>query len=225
MGIRQVGQSPADQGNADPAHVAAEGLAALVTGGDEQAFTAIVRSWSPLLQRTAMVLLTDRSRADDLVRRTWLRVVAEIATFHPPPRLRAWVCRLLLEEAGTRRVATPPAGADSRETVPAPRFLPPDHEQWPGHWSAPPAAWPALDDARPRSGVGPVVRRALDELPEQERVVVGLRDVAGCEVSEICEVVRAGETETRELLHRGRARVRQAIEDHVAAVGPDPARS
>ena len=183
-----------------------------IRAGDESTFAWIVRFWSPFLLRTAMALTGDRESAEAVVRETWLRVLGEVATFRPPPRPRAWVCSLML---GALNLSEPAGPAGAGHTVEPGRFLPPDHKQWPGHWAVPPAAWPAMDDLRSGArGVGTALRSALAGLPAQQRVVVSLRDVAGCEVAEISQIVRQEPHEVRLLLHQGRSAVRGQLETH-----------
>ena len=187
-----------------------------IRAGDESTFARIVRFWSPFLLRTAMVLTGDRDSAQAVVRETWLRVLGEVATFRPPPRPRAWVCSLMLGALDLSGPAGPAgAGHTAGPAVEPARFLPPDHEQWPGHWAVPPAVWPAMDDSRTGArGVGVALRSALADLPAQQRVVVSLRDVAGCEVAEISQIVRQEPPEVRLLLHQGRSALRGQLETH-----------
>lgn len=187
-----------------------------IRAGDESTFARIVTFWSPFLLRTATVLTGDRESAQAVVRETWLRVLGEVATFRPPPRPRAWVCSLMLGALDLAGPAGPTgAGAAVGPAVAPTRFLPPDHEQWPGHWAVPPAVWPAMDDSRSGArGAGAALRSALAGLPTQQRVVVSLRDVAGCEVAEISQIVRQEPEEVRLLLHQGRSALRGRLETH-----------
>jgi RNA polymerase sigma-70 factor (ECF subfamily) len=190
-----------------------------IRAGDQSTFAWIVRFWSPFLLRTAMVVTGDRESAQAAVRETWLRVLGEVATFRPPPRPRAWVCSLMLGALDLSGPAgSAAAGRPVGPAVEPARFLPPDHEQWPGHWAVPPAVWPAMDDSRAGArGVGTALRSALAGLPAQQRVVVGLRDVAGCEVAEISQIVRQEPAEVRLLLHQGRSALRGQLETHFDA--------
>ena len=194
-------------------------LAAL-RAGDAAAFAGIVQVWSPMLVRTALALTGDRDRAEALVRDTWLQMLSEVSTFQPPPGLRAWVCSLMVRRVG----AVPARGGPPVEPEPpveAARFRPPGDAEWPGHWALPPAPWPALEDGRPADrGIGQVLRAALEDLPQPERVVVGLRDVAGCDVAEIVQILGRPAEQVRALLNHGRARVRSRLEGHFA---PQPA--
>lgn len=61
------------------------------------------------------------------------------------------------------------------------------------------------------------LRAALDRLPERQRLVVTLRDVEGLEIDEIGRLLDLTPGNTRVLLHRGRARLRAALPDALAA--------
>ena len=56
------------------------------------------------------------------------------------------------------------------------------------------------------------VREAIAQLPERQRTVIALRDVAGFSAEEVCEALDVSEGNQRVLLHRARAKVREAVE-------------
>jgi RNA polymerase sigma-70 factor (ECF subfamily) len=60
-----------------------------------------------------------------------------------------------------------------------------------------------------------LIRRAINALPETQRVVITLRDMHELSASEVCNVLSVSETNQRVLLHRARAKVRQALEDYL----------
>jgi len=60
-----------------------------------------------------------------------------------------------------------------------------------------------------------LVKRAIEELPETQRLVITLRDVTGCSADEVCETLGVSAANERVLLHRARARVRARLERHV----------
>jgi RNA polymerase sigma-70 factor (ECF subfamily) len=96
--------------------------------------------------------------------------------------------------------------------VEADRFLPPDHERWPGHWASRPEPWPEerLLAAETRA----VVENAIDRLPPAQRAVISLRDIEGWSSDETRNALGVSETNQRVLLHRARSKVRQALEDY-----------
>ena len=61
-----------------------------------------------------------------------------------------------------------------------------------------------------------VARRELDKLPERQRIVVTMRDMLGFDSSEVVELLDISTANQRVLLHRGRAAVRQVLEDYLA---------
>jgi RNA polymerase sigma-70 factor (ECF subfamily) len=61
---------------------------------------------------------------------------------------------------------------------------------------------------------------ALERLPERQRLVVALRDIDGLTSDEVCDVLGVSAANQRVLLHRGRVRLRAALETFVRD-GPD----
>lgn len=61
-----------------------------------------------------------------------------------------------------------------------------------------------------------VVRQAMAALPPNQGAVVALRDVEGLDSGEVCNALNISETNQRVLLHRGRSKVRAALERYLA---------
>jgi RNA polymerase sigma-70 factor (ECF subfamily) len=57
------------------------------------------------------------------------------------------------------------------------------------------------------------VQHAIAALPDRQRAVISLRDVDGWSAAEVCDLLDLSEANQRVILHRARARVRQALED------------
>ena len=55
---------------------------------------------------------------------------------------------------------------------------------------------------------------ALAGLPARQRLVVTLRDVGGHSSDEVCDLLSISAANQRVLLHRGRAALRTALEQH-----------
>ena len=63
-----------------------------------------------------------------------------------------------------------------------------------------------------------IVRPDLADLilaPPSQREVVTLRDSGGWNTEEVCNILQITETNQRVLLHRGRSRVRRALERYL----------
>jgi RNA polymerase sigma-70 factor (ECF subfamily) len=93
------------------------------------------------------------------------------------------------------------------------RFFPPDHEQHPGGWSAPPSALP--EERLLAAETRDVIAKAIEQLPANQRAVISLRDVEGWSSDEVRNALDVSEVNQRVLLHRARAKVRQALEEYL----------
>ena len=61
------------------------------------------------------------------------------------------------------------------------------------------------------------LQKAIAALPENQRVVLVLRDVEGCSTETVCKALGCQRTSVRMLLHRARAKVRAAVEPYLEA--------
>jgi RNA polymerase sigma-70 factor (ECF subfamily) len=59
-----------------------------------------------------------------------------------------------------------------------------------------------------------VVEAAIAGLPPAQREVLTLRDIDGWSAAEVCHVLELTETNQQVLLHRGRAKIRRALEKY-----------
>jgi RNA polymerase sigma-70 factor, ECF subfamily len=191
--------------------------------GDTAAFTAMVDEWSPVMLRVARRYVRDRAAAEDVVQETWLGVVTGLARFEARGTVRSWAFSILINRAKSRRdrdVRVVPSSVltgsePSGSTVDPARFQGPDGDH-PGHWTSTgaPRRWGQPEQAVLDREIRQVVERALDLLPERQRLVVEMRDVEGMSAEEACAALHLSPENQRVLLHRGRTAVRAALETY-----------
>lgn len=199
-------------------------LLAALRAGDEAAFTALVRRYTPAMLRVALMYVRDRAVAEEVVQDAWLGVLHGLDSFEPRASLKAWIFRIVVNRAKTSALRegrsipfSAAASADdvSDEPAVAPeRFRTEDSASGPaGWWSAPPGDWGRTPE---ELLLAAETRRYLDQaiamLPPQQREVITLRDVEGLSASEVCNILGITEINQRVLLHRARSKVRQALE-------------
>jgi RNA polymerase sigma-70 factor (ECF subfamily) len=198
-------------------------LIAALRARDESAFAELMREYNAALLRVAQIYVSSRAVAEEVLQETWIGVLNGIDGFEARSSLKTWIFRILTNIAktrGQREGRTVPFSALERpDAVPeaavdADRFLPPDHERWPGHWAAKPEPWP--EDRLIAGETREVVQRAIEELPPAQRAVISLRDVEGWSPEEACNALGVTETNQRVLLHRARSKVRQVLEDYLS---------
>jgi len=192
--------------------------------GDERAFVELVDRYSPAMLSVARAHVANREVAEDVVQDTWLALLKGIDGFEGRASLRTWLFRVLVNIAKTRGVrekrSTPVdlAVTDSGPTVSANRFQSAG-DRWPGHWVRFPERWTESPERSLLSGEAlDLVRRELARLPEQQRLVVSMRDVDGYDSVEVCALLELSAANQRVLLHRGRARIRAALAGYFEAV-------
>jgi RNA polymerase sigma-70 factor (ECF subfamily) len=164
------------------------------------------------MMRLAGSLVSSTAVAEEVVQDTWLGVLRGIDGFAGRSTFRTWLLRILVNRAtstGMRERRSVAVG-DAGPVVDRARF------DASGAWMSPPQHW--VEDAEDRllaEGLAEEIGAALGELPVRQREVVMLRDVDGLSGQEVCEVLQISEANQRVLLHRGRSRLRQALEDEL----------
>jgi RNA polymerase sigma-70 factor (ECF subfamily) len=199
-------------------------LVAALRRGDEAAFGWLVDRYHAPLRRLARTYVATPSVADDVVQDTWLAVIKGIDGFEGRSAVSTWLYRILANIARTRGVRehrTVPfssaVGAleDGAGPAVAPERFGVVGNPGYGHWAAPPTPWDDEPEARLESQETlAAVRAAIDALPPAQREVITLRDLEGWSSTEVRNALDLSETNQRVLLHRARAKVRRALEEH-----------
>jgi RNA polymerase sigma-70 factor (ECF subfamily) len=171
--------------------------------------------------RAALAWVSTRAVAEEVVQETWLLMLRGLPRFEGRSSLRTWVFVILGNCARKRAEregrSVPFASLAAAETgdgsaADSPDFFADDHPRWAGAWSTVVDGVSALPEDRLLAGeVRDLVQRAIDRLPAVQRSVMTLRDVEGWSAQETSEFLGLSEGNQRVLLHRARARVRDAL--------------
>jgi len=196
-----------------------EGLRA----GDEAAFLELMRLYAGSMLRVAQLYVRSRAVAEEVVQDSWLAVFNGISRFEGRSSLKTWLFRILTNTAKTRAqregrsIPFSALGGDEQggSTVDPDRFMGPE-ERFPGHWSLPPSSWAGEPEGRlVASETLAVIKAEIDKLPPAQALVITMRDIEGFSSEEVCNALDISESNQRVLLHRGRAKVRRALEDYL----------
>jgi RNA polymerase sigma-70 factor (ECF subfamily) len=223
----EIAPAPVQSGSASPkrADPGELRLVASVRAGDEAAFAELTRRYGPTMLRLAQLTVGTRAGAEEVVQEAWIGVLNGIDRFEGRSSLKTWIFRILLNKANTRaarETRTIPfsamAGRDfdvDEPSVDADRFLGADSE-WAGHWASTPQRFEDLPEERLLAGETlDCVAAALAKLPWTQRAVVTMRDVAGWSSDDVCGALDLSASNQRVLLHRGRSKVRAALEAYL----------
>ena len=201
-------------GSPEDAWAADRDLAARISAGDEAAFAGLIDALHRPLARVAEAYVGRGAAAEDVLQETWAAVVDHLPEFQARSALRTWITRILINHAKTRR---------ERDK----RFVPIDDDTGSpetrfsagGFFTGKAAFADGPDAALLRKEASGWLVAALDALPEVQRAVVTLRDVEEWSSEEVCNALGLSESNQRVLLHRGRQRLRAALEDRVRGKG------
>jgi RNA polymerase sigma-70 factor (ECF subfamily) len=189
---------------------------------DEAAFAEVVDLHTPSMLRIARGYVPSSAIAEEVVQETWIALIRGIDSFEGRSSLRTWLFTVMINIAKRRGVrerrdADVAVAAFTGGTVDPARFRAAG-EEWSGHWreTEEPSPFP---DTPEGSLLGTelmaVTRGALEGLPERQRVVVTMRDMLGFDSAEVCQLLDISVANQRVLLHRGRAAVRNQLENYV----------
>jgi RNA polymerase sigma-70 factor (ECF subfamily) len=189
-----------------------QALLAGLRSGDERAFELLVARYDGALRRVARTFVRTPSAAEDVVQETWLGVLRGLHAFEGRSSLRTWMFSILVNQARSRAkrdARSLPFSALADEEGPS---VDPAAFGADGRWASAP---PRLD-ADPETGLlsGELraqLLRAVEDLSEEQRAVITLRDLVGCSAPEVCELLDISDGNQRVILHRARSRVRNAL--------------
>jgi len=171
-------------------------LVGLTLGGDTAAFEQIIRRYETRVLTLAIRLLGTRDDARDVAQEVFLRAFKYLHRLDPTRPLEPWlmriavnVCRDALRNRQRRRdtfVTT--AHADPIDLGPDP-YADLAHKQ----------------ERR-------ILLRALETLPEKERLALLLRDVEGLPTSEVASMLGSSEVTVRSQVSRGRLKLKGIVD-------------
>jgi RNA polymerase sigma-70 factor (ECF subfamily) len=197
---------------------------------DEAAFTELVERYYGYLLPLADFFVSNRAVAEEVVQEAWLAVLKGIDRFEQRSSFKTWISRIVMNLAKTRGVResrmvpfsefTKKESKNPEAVVDPLRFRAAD-DDYPDHWSVAPRPWNVDPEKQLLSGemLG-VLDRAIESLPEAQRLVLKMRDVNGWTAEEVSNVLAVSETNQRVLLHRARSRVRGILETYFSTSEP-----
>ena len=173
-------------------------LLAALKAGEEWAFEILVRRYGGRLLAVARRFTGNDYDAQDVVQSAYLSAFGALADFEGASQLSTWLHRIVVNTSLMKLRSRRRKPEESIEAL-LPAFQADGHhlEQF-SDWAAP--ADQLLEQAETRA----IVRQCIDELPENYRVVLTLRDIEELSTQEVADVLRLTVTAVKVRLHRAR---------------------
>jgi len=171
-------------------------LVRLTLGGDSAAFEQIILRYETRVMSTATRLLGAKDDARDVAQEVFLRAFKYLHRLDLQKPVEPWlmgitvnVCRDAVRRRQRRR--------DTFSEIEAPETI---------DQSADPYAGAVRKQERL------ILQKALNGLPDKERLAIVLRDVEGLSTADVASILQSSETTVRSQVSRGRLRLKAAID-------------
>ena len=175
-----------------------------VLEGEAASFEPLMRRHNQRLFRAARAVLGSDAEAEDVVQEAYIRAYSVLGRYQPG-NFGGWMLSIVVNEARTRRRT-----ASRRETLLRERT---------GAQGAPivPSPSPTSNPETLASDLQlrRLIESAIDTLPEDQRIVLVLRELEQLSTRETAEAVGVTEVAVRSRLHRGKAALREVLSARV----------
>lgn len=181
-----------------------------IRAGEDWAFEALVRTHGGRLLAVARRLTRNEEDARDVVQSAYLNAFRALKTFEGAARLSTWLHRIVVNTALMKLRSRRRKPEESIETL-LPSFLEDGHhaEQF-SEWSTP------ADRLLERQETRAIVRMCIDQLPDNYRAVLVLRDIEELSTDEVAQMLTMTPTAVKVRLHRARQALSTLLRRHYA---------
>ncbi|MBS1563828.1 MAG: RNA polymerase sigma factor [Bacteroidetes bacterium] len=178
--------------------------------GDEAAFRELVGSWQDMVYNTALGIVQQPEDAEDIAQEVFAQSWQSIRSFKGESKLSTWLYRITISKSmdHLRRGKRKKRFAFVRSLFGKgvePEIHPPDFHH-PGV---------ALDN---KEGAA-ILFRAIQQLPDNQRIAFTLNKLEGLNHQEIGEVMGTTVSAVESLLHRAKTNLRKTLEDFYRETG------
>ena len=171
--------------------------------GDETAFRMIVTTWQDMVYNTALGILQNPEDAEDTAQEVFVQVYESIHTFKGESKLSTWLYRITTSKAldhirrrkRKKRFAFVQQlfGENNEVIIQPPDFLHPGI---------------VLDNKED----GIALFKAIEKLPENQKIAFVLNKVEGLNYQEISDVMKTTVSSVESLLHRAKNNLRKWLQ-------------
>ena len=170
---------------------------------EEQAFTELVRAWQGRVFGLVFRMLGDRGEAEDLSQEVFVTVFKAIDSFRGDARLGTWILRIATNHCHNRLKYLARRHHKRKKDIDDVYEAIGDHPL--GQQPQQPER--ALEGAQ----VSALVHAGLQQLDEDHRVVIILRDIEQLSYAEIAEILDVAEGTVKSRLFRARTALKERI--------------
>ncbi|MDR9365502.1 MAG: sigma-70 family RNA polymerase sigma factor [Balneolaceae bacterium] len=161
---------------------------------DQQAFTVLMERWQTRIHRFAFRFFADVDEASEITQKTFIKVYQKVDTLDEPGKFSSWIYRVAnnlcldeLKRAGRRKSSPLEAWVEQMEASQTPAKKLETKE------------------------LGEVLQKALLTLPDEQRVVIILKEYEGMKFREIAEILEEPENTVKSRMYYGLKSLRRVL--------------
>lgn len=177
--------------------------------GDREHFRQAVEQHSNAMLATARAI-AGPSNAEDIVQEAWITVFQKIDGFEQRASLRTWLQRIV----ANRAISHLRANAKKFDHITVEGSVQSDQFRDDGSWASPPPLWhsDSPDALLSADELQECIHQQIQEMPDTQRAVLIMRDMNDTSFDEICNILELSASNARVLLHRGRLRLMNMVD-------------
>lgn len=167
-----------------------------VQKGNHAAFNELANRWHSRIHRFAYGFFADADDANEITQKTFIKVYQKLDTLDNPGNFPAWIYRVAnnlcldeLRRSGRRKLSSLEAWIEQAEKA----------------GTVSPAATLEAKE------LGSIIHKALLTLPDEQRVVVILKEYEGLKFREIAEILEESENTVKSRLYYGLKALRRVL--------------
>ena len=179
---------------------------------NDQGFRLLVARHTPYMRVVACAIIGEL-QADDVVQEAWVSIYKALPKFEQRSSLKTWITTIVANEAKkwlrkqSRLPLLESLGGDAVGVI-GERF------NQDGKWSHPLAQW---HEETPEAllyndELMSCMQMIMEQLSEQQRVALSLRECDGMPLDEICNILGISTSNVRVLIHRARHKLLEHVE-------------
>lgn len=181
-------------------------LIAKARGGDGAAYGQLVQANQDRIYASVLRQVRDEHRAFDITQEAFVQAYRALDSYEDRSRFSTWLYRIAMNliTSHYRHENAQKRGGDKSKTSLNIEGMP-----------EPGAQQRTPDDLAAANDIGQIVRDAIDELEDEYRDVIVMRDLQDLSYEEIADILKVPPGTVRSRLHRGREKLKEKLK-HLA---------
>ncbi len=169
-----------------------------VLNGDKRAFELLVLKYQRKLMRLVLYFVKDHAEAEDVVQETFIKAYRALPNFRGESAFYTWLYRIGVNNAKNQLVIQKKKAENIAESSTD------DNQAYTGHASEGESEFSTPESVLASKQLAETVNSAMEQLPDELRIAISLREIEGLSYEEIAEMMECPIGTVRSRIFRAR---------------------